>query len=84
MANLNAHATRRQKEKLPLAAITGVRENRNQAIAESNQQLGQSILKTLNQHEGASNVSDVFNSAADQFYEEADDMSDLFDKSFEG
>ncbi|MHA6828857.1 hypothetical protein ACQUJV_21955 [Ralstonia pseudosolanacearum] len=84
LANLEAHAARRQKEKLPLAAMTGMRENRSQAIAESNQQLGRRMLRTLNQHESPSNVPDAFNLAADQVYEQADDMLDLFDKSFEG
>jgi len=84
LEKLNQHATRRQKEKLPLAATTGIRENRSQAIAESNQELGRRILRTLNQHELPGNVPDEFNLAADQAYEEADDMSDLFDKSFDG
>lgn len=83
LAKLNEHATRRQKERLPLAATTGIRENRSQAILESNEELGRRILATLNQREPIGNAPDAFSLEFEQLYDETDDMSDLFDKGFD-
>lgn len=81
---IETQAKRRVGDRVPMMAGMGVAENKKQAIAESNKELGKSLLGVLAQSQSSPPVSaaELMDPIVVRVYDEPEDNSDLFEARF--
>ncbi|NOV24736.1 hypothetical protein E5S69_14595 [Cupriavidus necator] len=84
-AALKDHARRRQAAKIPALAMSGVNENKKQAIAKSDEMLGQKVMEVLGRPgvQPSTRPDESWTLVDEGSHEDSEDLTGFFDARFE-